>query len=321
MALIEAALSAAAAARAVLSATASRSVPLSCAAYSAAASSGGDIEDSPLLPKPRGSRLARFRERRALAVTDITATEWCEKQMEFVLEHGKPESTQAMKAGSERHAQLEQGVIERVDATFILEQVIERVDVTFRSPEEYWAVKFMKFIVGANQLMLEGITRELPMIGVIEGSWMTGSIDELQMPLDGISLHPILVDTKTRSKSETPSEAQKRNGSFAPLIFAFLTTKCRDHKLCCIIGRLQVMCYKYIWDNLIGDKFPAENFVSYFDVNPGYLLSDDVQEFIRLLGLNAKTLEDVLNYFKVTCHTLSRSQEQLLLRGTFIIER
>jgi len=30
--------------------------------------------------------------------------------MEFVLEHGKPERTEAMKAGSERHAQLEQAV-------------------------------------------------------------------------------------------------------------------------------------------------------------------------------------------------------------------
>jgi hypothetical protein len=37
--------------------------------------------------------------------------EWCDKQMEFVLEHGKPERTQAMKAGSDRHAQLEQEVI------------------------------------------------------------------------------------------------------------------------------------------------------------------------------------------------------------------
>jgi hypothetical protein len=36
--------------------------------------------------------------------------EWCDKQMEFVLEHGKPERTEAMKAGSDRHAQLEQEV-------------------------------------------------------------------------------------------------------------------------------------------------------------------------------------------------------------------
>ncbi|KAF0923997.1 hypothetical protein E2562_008347 [Oryza meyeriana var. granulata] len=92
-----------------------RAVPLSCAAYSVAASSGGDIEDSfPPLPTPRGSLLARFRERRPLFVTDITATEWCEKQMEFVPKHGKPERTQAMKAGSERHAQLEQETLEDV---------------------------------------------------------------------------------------------------------------------------------------------------------------------------------------------------------------
>ncbi|XP_006654945.3 exonuclease V, chloroplastic [Oryza brachyantha] len=278
MAIIEAALSAAAAAaRPVVFSAARRAVSLSCAAYKFAASSGGDIEDSPPPPPPRGSLLARFRDRRALAVTDITATEWCEKQMEFVLEHGRPERTQAMKAGSERHAQLEQ-------------EVIERADVTVRSLEELWAVKFMNFIMGANQLMLEGITRELPVIGLVEGSWMTGVIDELRMPPDAISLHPILVDTKTRFKPTVPSEAQKRN------------------------GRLQVMCYKYLWDNLIGEKFPADNFFSYFDLDPSYLLSDDIKQFIRFSGLNAKTFEDVVKYFKVTCHTLARSQEQLLLR-------
>jgi hypothetical protein len=36
--------------------------------------------------------------------------EWCEKQMEFVLERGKPEKTAAMRVGSDRHAQLEQEV-------------------------------------------------------------------------------------------------------------------------------------------------------------------------------------------------------------------
>lgn len=48
------------------------------------------------------------------------------------------------------------------------------------------------------------------------------------------------------------------------------------------------MCYKYLWDNLISEKFPAENFFSYFDLDPGYLLSDDIKQYIRLLGLNAK---------------------------------
>lgn len=210
MAIIEAALAAAASAtarpllsaaasataRPLLSAAARGAATISCAAYTTA----GDIEDSP--PSQRRSLLSRFRERRALAVTDITATEWCDKQMQFVLEHGKPERTEAMKAGSERHSQLE-------------EEVIERVDVAIRSAEESWAVKFMNFIVGTNQLLCNGMTRELPVIGVVEGSWMVGIIDEIQMPVDDVSSHPILVDTKTRFKPTIPSEAQKRNGRFS----------------------------------------------------------------------------------------------------------
>ncbi|KAM3208081.1 hypothetical protein ACQJBY_063024 [Aegilops geniculata] len=272
MAIIEAALAAAAASRPLLSAAAVRgAATLSCAAFPSAS----DIEDS--APPPRRSLLSRYRERRALAVTDITATEWCDKQMEFVLEHGKPERTEAMKAGSDRHAQLEQ-------------EVIERVDIAVRSAEESWAVKFMNFIVGSNQLLFNGMTRELPVIGVVEGSWMVGIIDELRMPVDGISFHPILVDTKTRFKATIPSEAQKRN------------------------GRLQLMCYKYLWDSLISEKFPAENFFSYFDLNPDFLLSDDVKRYISSIGFNAQTFGDVMKYYKITCHTLSRSQEQLILR-------
>ena len=52
-------------------------------------------------------------------------------------------------------------------------------------------------------------------IGVVEGSWMVGIIDEIRMPVDGISFHPILVDTKTRFKATIPTEAQKRNGRFS----------------------------------------------------------------------------------------------------------
>ena len=69
MALIAAA---AAGARPLLSSAARRAAaPLSYAAYSTAGPAAGDIEDSPL---PRRSPLAQFQERRALAVTDITAT-------------------------------------------------------------------------------------------------------------------------------------------------------------------------------------------------------------------------------------------------------
>lgn len=41
-------------------------------------------------------------------------------------------------------------------------QVIERVEIQVKSAEESWAMKFVNFIVGANQFLFEGLTRELP---------------------------------------------------------------------------------------------------------------------------------------------------------------
>jgi len=57
-----------------------------------------------------------------------------------------------------------------------------------------------------------------------------------------------------------------------------------------LYDRLQLMCYKYLWDSLIAKKFPAENFFSYFDLDPNYLLSDDIKWYTNSLGVNAKVL-------------------------------
>jgi len=50
------------------------------------------------------------------------------------------------------------------------------------------------------------------------------------------------------------------------------------------------MCYKYLWDNLTTEKFPSDNFFSYFDLDPNYLLSDDVKGYISSLGFDAKVI-------------------------------
>ncbi|KAH7677806.1 Exonuclease V protein [Dioscorea alata] len=209
-----------------------------------------DIEDS-TPPAPFGSLLHRFRSRRALAVTDITGSEWCEKQVEFGLLHGRPKRTAAMEAGSIRHAELE-------------EEVVEKVEIQIKSIEESWALKFMNFMVGANQLLFEGLTRELPVIGVVEDTWMIGVIDELQMPVGKSSHNPCLVDTKTRCRATLPSEAQKRN------------------------ARLQLMCYKYLWDNLVVNDFSTGLFFDHFALNPQYVLSEDIRQHSSSLGFEAK---------------------------------
>ncbi|XP_027086628.1 exonuclease V, chloroplastic isoform X2 [Coffea arabica] len=98
-----------------------------------------------------GSLLHKFRRKRGLSVTDITAGEWCEKQMEFTLNLGRAKSNKAMEAGIARHAALE-------------EEVVKKVKIHVASVEDTWAVKFMNFILGANQLLFDGLTRELPLL-------------------------------------------------------------------------------------------------------------------------------------------------------------
>ncbi|XP_011089348.1 exonuclease V, chloroplastic [Sesamum indicum] len=223
------------------------------------------------------SFLHRFRRGRGLSVTDITATEWCEKQMEFILLVGKPGKTKAMQAGSARHAALEG-------------EVIKRVKVHVESAEDMWALKFMNFIVGANQLLFDGLTRELPLVGFVEGVWMVGIIDEIRMPESEAKRLPILVDTKTRVRATLPSEPQRRN------------------------GRLQLMCYKYMWDSLVAEKFPSLKFFDFFSLNPNHILSEEIRESTSTSGFPSETLNDVVRYYGNSCRLLPQAHDQLLLR-------
>ena len=46
---------------------------------------------------------------------------------------------------------------------FIYGQVVKKVKVRVGTLEDVLALKFINFIVGANQLLFEGLTRELPL--------------------------------------------------------------------------------------------------------------------------------------------------------------
>ncbi|KAH0715752.1 hypothetical protein KY284_008657 [Solanum tuberosum] len=245
-----------------------------------------DVEDSGRLMSSQkrnrvvASLLSRYRRKRGLAVTDITATEWCEKKMEYTLLCGKPEKTKAMKAGSSRHEALE-------------EEVIKKVKVPVDSAEDVWALKFLNFIVGANQLLFDGLTRELPLVGFAEGVWMVGVIDEIRMPEGQSDAYPMLVDTKTRAEASLPREPQRRN------------------------GRLQLMCYKHLWDSLVADDFPSGQFFEFFSLNPNRILSAQVRESTAKCGFAAETLTDMLRYSRNTWCMLPPAHEQLLLRYEF----
>ncbi|KAK2380359.1 exonuclease V, chloroplastic [Trifolium repens] len=257
---------------------------LSSSSCDASAASGADIEDSLQFinsqkkPNISDSFLRRFRKKRALSVTDLTSTEWCPKQMEFTLTLGGRKVNQFMKAGIARHAKLEA-------------EVIKRVEVKIQSQEDRWALKFLNFISGVNQFSRnQFVACVVPIIGFAEDIWMIGVIDEVRMPLTENDHNPILIDTKTRARDTLPAEPQRRN------------------------GRLQLMCYKYMWDNLVSDNFPSKNFFTYFGLNPQSILCEDLKVLSADSGFSASTLDDVVRYYRNTYMMLSPANDQLLLR-------
>lgn len=104
----------------------------------------------------------------------LFAQEWKNNEPDsgenFVFGKGTRKS-EAMKAGTDRHAQL-------------LQEVLKPVEVRAKSCEDYMALKLVNFINGVNQLLLEGLTRELPIVSFdfTHGIWMVGQVDEIQMP-------------------------------------------------------------------------------------------------------------------------------------------
>ncbi|XP_010443837.1 PREDICTED: exonuclease V, chloroplastic-like isoform X1 [Camelina sativa] len=238
---------------------------------SAACSS--DIEDS---------YLRRFRRNQALGVTDLTGTEWCEKQMENVLCFGRRKVSKAMKAGQARHLQLE-------------EEVVRKVRVRVESNEDKWALKLLNSISGVNQFLFEGRTRELLLLGFVGGQWIVGIIDELRNAYaqESSDTGPILIDTKTRLRDTLPAEPQRRN------------------------GRLQLMLYKLLWDTVVKEGFATGPFFDYFSLNRHYVLSQDVRDHIANAGIQAQTLEEIVRYYENTFKMLPISNDQLLLKYEF----
>ncbi|KAI3849940.1 hypothetical protein MKW98_026854 [Papaver atlanticum] len=218
------------------------------------------------------------------SVSDLRAWEWCEKQFEYDRQFGKYKSpTKPMKRGTARHKKLEEEVSKKV--------VVRKV-----SADDAWAAKFLNFLICTNQLSLEGLTRELPLVSLVNGKWFVGKIDELRMPTVGMAQNPSLVDTKTRSQATLPSEPQKRN------------------------SRLQLMCYKYLWDTTISTNFPVDDFFNSFGLDPQHSLSKEIQDRAINLGFHAETLGDLVMFYQSTCSALLPSQNELLLRYEYQVD-
>jgi exonuclease V len=181
---------------------------------------------------------------RVVSVTDIAQLVWCEFQVYLSQRPGvpKPEPRECMVAGTEAHLALEL-------------ELHDIVPVETKTRADVWAVKMIRAIQGVRELLLDGKTRELWVFGSLEGTWLSGVIDEL-------FVHPrskqaMIREHKTRSSTHPPTIAAKR------------------------VARIQVIIYKLLLDRLSsGTWIETDKFLRKCRLSRDDVFSDSVVELL-----------------------------------------
>lgn len=212
-----------------------------------------DLEDFGL----KVNRRAKHRPR-GLRVTDITGAEWCQQQLAFALSarlSKEVTETEAMAAGTAVHAVLEA-------------EITKAVHVEVTTVEDAWAVRLMDMLSGLHQLQWEGMTRELYIWGNVQGQWLRGIIDQLELDESG---RIRVVENKTRRRPSLPLLAQQQT------------------------AKLQVMTYKHLFELLPTTCGLAQltKFFHLLHLDSMQPLSASVQEHACRLGLVSADRADV----------------------------
>jgi len=178
-----------------------------------------------------------------LNVTHVSQQFWCERQVELSLEHPREDTPETL-AGQEIHKQ------------FLLELVREaRVETL--TAEDAVFVLLMNVRNGLEQLLTEGITRELYVFGRAAGFPIAGIIDELSLK-DG---RIILLDHKTRLKPTLPPPP-----SVKPT-------------------EIQVMLYRKMLEELRAGAYTYEDLIADSGMDENGVISDELKAQLESEGI------------------------------------
>lgn len=187
-----------------------------------------------------------------LSASKIADQFWCEMQVHLKRQF-EVEPTEEMIAGSIIHRSLEEE----------LGPVIE-ISVAIR--EDQITAYILQLFIKLTTLLEGGITRELPVIGMIENIHTLGVIDQLEVEVspEGTELL-VISDYKTRNSLREPSYEQKRR------------------------NRVQLQIYWFLLHELLEGHFTAQNFIEYFEMPEGITPSN---ELLSQLPLEHRALLD-----------------------------
>ncbi|KPP72905.1 exonuclease V-like [Scleropages formosus] len=201
--------------------------------------------------------------RRYLKVTEVCGQSWCELQVLYGFEYPlvlKAEKERAeVKAGASIHLARER-------------EVHDVVQVCVVTREDRQAVKFLNLLGMISALQTGCCVRELPAIGMLEGVFMVGVIDELRYSDKG---ELVLNELKTRRHKSLPSEAQAKG------------------------HRLQVGLYKLLFDGMVRGSLSRDQVVEHLELRLERALGPGVLEHARNLGFRVAAFGDVLDLLLV----------------------
>ncbi|MCF2144432.1 MAG: PD-(D/E)XK nuclease family protein [Candidatus Heimdallarchaeota archaeon] len=196
---------------------------------------------------------------RNLSPTKIADQFWCEMQLHFRLLLGM-EPTEVMIAGADIHRSLE-------------EELGPVVEVSVETRDDELITFILQQYLKLKMLKDYGLTRELPVLGVLSGFPVIGIIDQLEIIEVGNEKRLLITDYKTRKSKRAPSYEQKRRNN------------------------IQLQVYWYTLHNLLTGKFTREMFKEFLGIEeklkPSTELLKQLPENLTEL-LTEKTPEELL---------------------------
>ncbi|MCJ1466968.1 hypothetical protein MMC07_005590 [Pseudocyphellaria aurata] len=246
------------------------------------------------------SPLERFRTKpkKPLSVSDLVAPAWCELQYWYTLTTGRRKRTPAMKQGTKVHQRLEA-------------QVHRVVPVDVMSREDGWGLTVWNIIQGLRTLRLTGMTRELQVMGIIDGQVVTGVIDELSYNCPDRGLeetrdHTAIDQNLPAGQTSITDFLKQQPGSLGEFSNIRVTNKTARIYLTDVKTRsskflpqgpsfrptvMQLMLYHQLLSNLADQRTDSAVFFDRFGLQPNLPFSDAL--IAQIAAINDESFQSV----------------------------
>lgn len=171
-------------------------------------------------------------------MTDFSAQAWCELQTHHSKTKAKRKQTKSMKAGIERHDQLE-----KETHVFVPVETYSKEDrLAVRFIETIQKLRALKF--GPKEANGDFLCREVLVFGNINGVWVSGIVDELRLPSSDLEGGIRIIDTKTRTLNENPSYCQKYTSRLQVNLYWYLIDEMKRMDAVALEKYLRFKCMK-----------------------------------------------------------------------------